>query len=113
MSPLVPMVVDQSPRGERSFDIYSRLLNERVIFLGQEVDDASPTSSSRSCCTCRRCDPTSDMQLYINSPGGDVTAGFAILDTMQADQADVRTVCVGHATSWARAAAAADAGQAR
>ncbi|MDO8211561.1 ATP-dependent Clp protease proteolytic subunit [Conexibacter sp. CPCC 206217] len=99
MSPLVPMVVEQSPRGERSFDIYSRLLNERVIFLGQEVDDAIANLVVAQLLHLESVDPDKDINLYINSPGGSVTAGFAIYDTMQLIKPDVATICVGIAMS--------------
>lgn len=99
MSPLVPMVVEQSARGERSFDIYSRLLNERVIFLGQEVDDAIANLVVAQLLHLESVDPDKDINLYINSPGGSVTAGFAIYDTMQLIKPDVATICVGIAMS--------------
>lgn len=99
MSPLVPMVVEQSARGERSFDIYSRLLNERVIFLGQEVDDAIANLVVAQLLHLESVDPDKDVNLYINSPGGSVYAGLAIYDTMQLIRPDVATICVGIAMS--------------
>ncbi len=99
MSPLVPMVVEQSPRGERSFDIYSRLLNERVVFLGQEVNDEIANLIVAQLLHLEADDPDKDVNLYINSPGGSVTAGFAIYDTMQLIRPDVATICVGIAMS--------------
>ncbi len=99
MTPLVPMVVEQSPRGERSFDIYSRLLNERVIFLGQEVDDQIANLVVAQLLHLESADPDKDVHLYINSPGGSVYAGLAIYDTMQLIRPDVATICVGIAMS--------------
>ena len=99
MSPLVPMVVEQSPRGERSFDIYSRLLNERVVFLGQEVDDDIANLVVAQLLHLESVDPDKDVSLYINSPGGSVYAGLAIYDTMQLIRPDVATICVGIAMS--------------
>ncbi|MDW5593370.1 ATP-dependent Clp protease proteolytic subunit [Conexibacter stalactiti] len=99
MSPLVPMVVEQSARGERSFDIYSRLLNERVVFLGQQVDDDIANLVVAQLLHLEAVDPAKDIHLYINSPGGSVTAGFAIYDTMQLIRPDVATICVGIAMS--------------
>lgn len=99
MSPLVPMVVEQSPRGERSFDIYSRLLNERVIFLGQEVNDDIANLVVAQLLHLESVDADKDINLYINSPGGSVSAGFAIYDTMQLIRPDVATICVGIAMS--------------
>ena len=99
MSPLVPMVIEQSPRGERSFDIYSRLLNERVIFLGQQVDDDIANLIVAQLLHLEAVDPDKDVHLYINSPGGSVYAGLAIYDTMQLIRPDVATICVGIAMS--------------
>jgi ATP-dependent Clp protease protease subunit len=93
------MVVEQSPRGERSFDIYSRLLNERVVFLGQEVNDEIANLIVAQLLHLEADDPDKDINLYINSPGGSVTAGFAIYDTMQLVRPDVATICVGIAMS--------------
>jgi ATP-dependent Clp protease protease subunit len=101
MSPLVPMVIEQSPRGERSFDIYSRLLNERVIFLGQEVNDDIANLVVAQLLHLESVDPDKDINLYINSPGGSVTAAFAMYDTMRLIRPDVATICVGIAMSAA------------
>jgi ATP-dependent Clp protease, protease subunit len=96
---VVPMVVEQSGRGERAFDIYSRLLRERIIFLGTPVDDAVADSIVAQLLFLDAEDPEKDIQLYINSPGGSVTAGMAIYDTMQQVRADVVTICFGLAAS--------------
>ena len=96
---LVPMFVEQSPRGERSFDIYSRLLNERIIFLGQEVDDQIANLVVAQLLHLESADPDKDIHLYINSPGGVVYAGLAIYDTMQFVKPDVSTTCFGIAMS--------------
>lgn len=98
-SNVVPMVVEQSGRGERAFDIYSRLLRERIIFLGTPVDDAVADSIVAQLLFLDAEDPEKDIQLYINSPGGSVTAGMAIYDTMQQVRADVVTICFGLAAS--------------
>ena len=97
--PLVPMVVEQSPRGERSFDIYSRLLNERIVFLGQPVDDDIANLIVAQLLHLESQDPEKDVSLYINSPGGLVYAGLAIYDTMRFVKPDVRTICFGVAMS--------------
>src|SRR3954467_14192381 len=97
--PLVPMVVEQSPRGERSYDIYSRLLNERIIFLGQEVDDAIANLVVAQLLHLESEDPDKDVSIYLNSPGGSVYAGLAIYDTMQFIKPDVQTICFGIAMS--------------
>ncbi|MGA1212270.1 MAG: ATP-dependent Clp endopeptidase proteolytic subunit ClpP [Solirubrobacterales bacterium] len=99
MSPLVPMVVEQTSRGERSFDIYSRLLNERIIFLGSGVDDEVANLIVAQLLHLESDDPEKDISLYINSPGGSVYAGLAIYDTMQFIKPDVQTICVGIAMS--------------
>ena len=99
MSPLVPMVIEQTSRGERSFDIYSRLLNERIIFLGTQVDDQIANLIIAQLLHLESEDPDKDIDLYINSPGGHVYAGLAIYDTMQFIKPDVRTICVGIAMS--------------
>src|SRR5438128_9106289 len=99
--PLVPMVVEQSPRGERSFDIYSRLLNERIVFLGTAVDDQIASLIVAQLLHLESEDPEKDISLYINSPGGDVASGFAIYDTMQFIKPDVATTCMGQAASFA------------
>ena len=96
---LVPMVVEQSPRGERSFDIYSRLLNERIIFLGTPVDDQIANLIVAQLLHLESEDPDKDISLYVNSPGGSVYAGLAIYDTMQFIKPDVQTICVGIAMS--------------
>ena len=96
---LVPMVVEQSGRGERSYDIFSRLLEDRIIFLGEEVTDASASLVVAQLLFLEAKDPDKDIQLYINSPGGSVTAGMAIYDTMQYIKCDVSTVCIGMAAS--------------
>lgn len=98
-SNVVPMVVEQSGRGERAFDIYSRLLRERIIFLGTPVDDAVADSIVAQLLFLDAEDPEKDIQLYINSPGGSVTAGMAIYDTMQQVRPDVVTICFGLAAS--------------
>ena len=99
---LVPYVIEQTSRGERSYDIYSRLLKERIIFLGEEVNDVSASVVVAQLLFLEADDPDKDIQLYINSPGGSVTAGLAIYDTMQYIKCDVSTVCIGMAASMAR-----------
>ena len=96
---LVPYVIEQTSRGERSYDIYSRLLKERIIFLGEEVNDVSASVIVAQLLFLEADDPDKDIQLYINSPGGSVTAGMAIYDTMQYIKCDVSTVCSGMAAS--------------
>ena len=96
---LVPYVIEQTSRGERSYDIYSRLLKERIIFLGEEVNDVSESVIVAQLLFLEADDPDKDIQLYINSPGGSVTAGMAIYDTMQYIKCDVSTVCIGMAAS--------------
>lgn len=96
---LVPMVVEQTGRGERSYDIFSRLLEDRIIFLGEEVTDASASLVVAQMLYLEGKDPDKDIQLYINSPGGSITAGMAIYDTMQYIKCDVSTICVGMAAS--------------
>lgn len=95
----VPMVVEQTNRGERSYDIYSRLLKERIIFLGEEVTDYSANLIVAQLLYLQSEDPNKDIQLYINSPGGSVSAGLAIYDTMQYIKPDVSTICIGLAAS--------------
>lgn len=95
----VPVVVEQSSRGERSFDIYSRLLRERIIFLGTPIDDNVANSIVAQMLLLDSENPEKDIMLYINSPGGSVTAGFAIYDTMQHIRSDVATICLGQAAS--------------
>jgi ATP-dependent Clp protease protease subunit len=99
MSPLIPMVVEQTSRGERAFDIYSRLLNERIIFLGTPVDDQIANLIVAQLIHLESEDPDKDISLYINSPGGSVYAGLAVYDTMQYIKPDVQTICVGIAMS--------------
>ncbi|MBQ3404062.1 MAG: ATP-dependent Clp endopeptidase proteolytic subunit ClpP [Oscillospiraceae bacterium] len=99
MSYLVPYVVEQTSRGERSYDIFSRLLNDRIIFLGDEVNDVTSRLVVAQLLYLEAQDPDKDIQLYINSPGGSVSAGLAIYDTMQYIKADVSTICVGLAAS--------------
>ena len=95
----VPMVVEQSNRGERSYDIYSRLLKDRIIFLGEEVNDVTASLVVAQLLFLAAEDPDKDINLYINSPGGSVTAGMAIYDTMQYIKPDVSTICIGMAAS--------------
>ena len=96
---LVPVVIEQTSRGERSFDIYSRLLKERIIFLGEEVNDVSANLVVAQLLFLESEDPSKDISLYINSPGGSLSAGMAIYDTMQYIKCDVSTICVGMAAS--------------
>ena len=96
---LVPYVIEQTNRGERSYDIFSRLLEDRIIFLGEEVNDATASLIVSQLLFLEAKDPDKDIQLYINSPGGSVTAGMAIYDTMQYIKCDVSTICVGLAAS--------------
>ncbi len=96
---LVPMVIEQTSKGERSYDIFSRLLKERIIFLGEEVNDASASLVVAQLLFLDAEDPGKDIFLYINSPGGSVTAGMAIYDTMQYIKSDVSTICTGMAAS--------------
>ena len=96
---LVPYVVEQTSRGERSYDIYSRLLKDRIIFLGEEVTDVSANIVIAQMLFLEAEDPSKDIHLYINSPGGSVSAGFAIYDTMQYIKCDVSTICIGMAAS--------------
>jgi ATP-dependent Clp protease protease subunit len=99
MSPLIPMVIEQTSRGERAFDIYSRLLNERIIFLGTPVDDQIANLIVAQLLHLESEDPDKDIQIYVNSPGGSVYSGLAIYDTMQFIKPDVQTICVGIAMS--------------
>ena len=96
---LVPYVIEQTSRGERSYDIYSRLLKDRIIFLGEEVNDVSANLIVAQLLFLESEDPNKDIQLYINSPGGSVTAGMAIYDTMNYVKCDVSTICMGMAAS--------------
>lgn len=95
----IPYVIEQTGRGERSYDIYSRLLSDRIIFLGEEVSDTSASLIIAQLLFLESADPDKDIQLYINSPGGSVTAGLAIYDTMQYIKCDVSTICIGMAAS--------------
>ena len=96
---LVPMVVEQTNRGERSYDIYSRLLEDRIIFLADQVTDATASLVVAQLLYLEAKDPDKDIQLYIDSPGGSITAGMAIYDTMQYIKCDVSTICIGKAAS--------------
>lgn len=96
----IPYVIEQTSRGERSYDIFSRLLSDRIIFLGEEVSDTSASLITAQLLFLEAQDPQKDIQLYINSPGGSITAGFAIYDTMQYIKCDVSTICIGLAASF-------------
>ena len=96
---LVPYVIEQTSRGERSYDIFSRLLKDRIIFLGEEVTDAAASVITAQLLFLEAEDPEKDIHLYINSPGGSVTAGMAIYDTMQYIKCDIETICIGMAAS--------------
>jgi ATP-dependent Clp protease protease subunit len=96
---LIPMVVEQTNRGERSYDIYSRLLKERIIFLGDEINDVTANLVVAQLLFLEAEDPDKDIQLYLNTPGGVITSGFAIYDTMQYIKPNVSTICVGMAAS--------------
>ena len=98
---LVPMVVEQTSRGERAYDIYSRLLKEHIIFIGTPIDDHVANLATAQMLFLQAEDPEKDIQLYINSPGGSITAGLAILDTMRLVEPDIVTYCVGQAASMA------------
>jgi len=98
---LVPIVVEQTSRGERSFDIYSRLLNERLVFLGHEIDDVIANLVIAQLLHLESEDPEKDISLYVNSPGGSVTAALAVYDTMQYIRCDVSTICIGQCASAA------------
>lgn len=97
---LVPYVVEQTARGERSYDIYSRLLSDRIIFFGEEVSDSSAGLVIAQMLFLEAQDPEKDIQLYINSPGGSISAGLAVYDTMQYIKCDVSTICLGLAASF-------------
>lgn len=97
---IIPYVIEQTSRGERSYDIFSRLLSDRIVFLGEEVTDAAASTIIAQMLFLEAQDPDRDIQLYINSPGGSVTAGFAIYDTMQYIKCDVSTICIGLAASF-------------
>ncbi|NBH32813.1 ATP-dependent Clp protease proteolytic subunit [Clostridiaceae bacterium] len=96
----IPFVIEQTSRGERSYDIFSRLLSDRIVFLGEEVSDISASLIIAQMLFLEAQDPQKDIQLYINSPGGSVSAGFAIYDTMQYIKCDVSTICIGLAASF-------------
>ena len=96
---LVPIVVEQTNRGERSYDIFSRLLNDRIVFLGEDVNDTTASLVVAQMLYLEAADPDKDIHFYINSPGGSITAGFAIYDTMNYIKSDVSTICVGLAAS--------------
>ena len=96
---LVPIVIEQTSRGERSFDLYSRLLKDRIVFLGTPIDDTVANLVTAQLIHLESEDPEKDINLYINSPGGSVTAGMAIYDTMQYVKPDVSTICMGQAAS--------------
>ena len=96
----IPYVIEQTGRGERSYDIYSRLLSDRIIFLGEEVSNTSASLIIAQLLFLESADPDKDIQLYINSPGGSVTAGWAVYDTMQYIKCDVSTICLGLAASF-------------
>src|SRR5438876_1508199 len=96
---LVPMVVEQTPRGERAFDIYSRLLKENIVFIGTPIDDSVANLAIAQMLFLASEDPQKDISLYINSPGGVTTSGLAILDTMNLVEPDIVTYCLGHAAS--------------
>ena len=103
----IPYVIEQSPRGERSYDIYSRLLNDRIVFLGSAIDDDVANVVIAQLLHLESADPEKDISLYINSPGGSVSAGLAIYDAMQFIRCDVSTVCMGMAASMASVLTAA------
>ncbi len=98
---LVPYVVEQTSRGERSYDIFSRLLNDRIVFLGEEVNDTTASLVVAQFLFLEAQDPDKDIQFYINSPGGSITSGMAIYDTMKYIKCDVSTICIGMAASMA------------
>lgn len=106
---IIPSVIEQTSRGERFYDIYSRLLSERVVFIGQEIEDVSANIVIAQLLHLEAEDPEKDIQLYINSPGGSVTAGLAIYDTMQYIRCDVATICIGQCASMAAVLLAAGA----
>jgi ATP-dependent Clp protease, protease subunit len=109
LNPLVPMVIEQTSRGERSFDIYSRLLNDRIVMVGSAIDDEVANVVVAQLLHLESDDPDKDISLYVNSPGGDVYAGLAIYDTMTFVKPDVRTICVGIAMSMGAVLLAAGA----
>ena len=111
--PLVPMVVEQTNRGERAYDIYSRLLKDNIVFIGSAIDDGLSNLVIAQLLYLEAEDPEKDIHLYINSPGGSVTAGLAIYDTMQFIKPDVSTICIGQAASMAAVLLAAGAAKKR
>ena len=106
---IIPSVIEQTSRGERFYDIYSRLLSERIVFIGQEIEDVSANIVIAQMLHLEAEDPEKDIQLYINSPGGSVTAGLAIYDTMQYIRCDVATICLGQCASMSAVLLAAGA----
>src|SRR2546425_4073675 len=110
---LVPMVVEQTSRGERAYDIYSRLLKDNIIFIGTPIDDNVANLVTAQLLFLEAEDPEKDISLYINSPGGSITAGLAIYDTMQFIRPDVTTICVGQAASMAAVLPAAGSAKKR
>ena len=102
MSSLIPMVVEQTSRGERAFDIYSRLLKERIIFVVGPIDDAVASVVCAQLLFLEADNPTKDISMYINSPGGIVTSGLAMYDTMEYIRPEISTVCIGQALQWDR-----------
>src|SRR5258708_14460899 len=110
---LVPMVVEQTSRGERAYDIYSRLLKEHIIFIGTPIDDHVANLATAQMLFLQAEDPEKDIHLYINSPGGSITAGLAIYDTIQFIKPDVSTICIGQAASMAAVLLAAGANKKR
>ena len=106
---LIPMVVEQSSRGERAYDIYSRLLKDRIIIMGEQVLDGMANTVIAQMLFLESEDPDKDINMYVNSPGGSVTAGMAIYDTMQYIKPDIATICMGQATSMAALLLAAGA----
>ena len=106
---LIPIVIEQTPRGERAYDIYSRLLKDRIVFIGQEITDAVANTVIAQLLFLESEDPDRDIHLYINSPGGHITAGMAIYDTMQYIKPDVATICIGQGASMAALLLAAGA----
>src|SRR5438128_1229198 len=110
---LVPMVIEQTSRGERAYDIYSRLLRDNIIFIGTPIDDTVANLVIAQMLFLEAEDPEKDIQLYVNSPGGSITAGMAIYDTMQFVRPDVQTICIGQAASMAAVLLAAGAAKKR
>src|SRR2546422_10203947 len=111
--PLIPMVVEQTNRGERAYDIYSRLLKDNIVFIGSAIDDSLSNLVIAQLLYLEAEDPEKDIHLYINSPGGSVTAGLAIYDTIQFIKPDVSTICIGQAASMAAVILSAGAAEER